>query len=110
MATSHTTDSPPGTPTLPKPVHKAVPYDQLTTLPQAIDYALAGYHAANDKASGASGALARLWNDAADAYRTAYLTIVTLQTMPADKAFPQAKDHLKKANHMADQAAASSPS
>jgi hypothetical protein len=110
MPTSHTTDSPSDTPTLPQPVHKALPYDQLTTLPQAIDYALSGYHASSDRAGRASGAKARLWRDAAEAYRAAYLTIVTLQTLPADKGFPQAKEQLKKANHVADEAGAASAS
>jgi hypothetical protein len=110
MSTTHTTDAASDVPTLPRPTHKAVPYDQITTLPQAIDYALSGYHASIDKAKKDAGARSRLWRDAAEAYRTAYLTIVTLQTLPADQAFPQAREQLKKANHLADQAAASAQS
>jgi hypothetical protein len=101
-----TTNSHTGTPdTMPRPQGKPLPFDQLTTFQQAIDYALSGYHVSNERAEG-TGPKARLWRDAADAYRTAYLTMLPLQSLPADKSFPQAKELLKKANHMADQAAA----
>ena len=96
--------------TLPQPTHKAVPFAQLTTFQQTIDYALSGYHVASSRADKAEGARGRLWRDAADAYRTAYRTMLPLSTLPADKGFAQAKDLLKNANHLADQAAASAGS
>jgi hypothetical protein len=87
---------------LPQPAHKAVNFDQIGTLDQANDYALAGYHAATSKAEKASGAIARLWEDAASAYQAAYMGIAAIRGLPVDQAMPRARDLLDKANHLAD--------
>ena len=98
------------TPTLPKPHGKVQDFDKLRNFDDAQDYALGGYHASITRADKSSGASSRLWRDAAEAYRAAYLAIVVLKPLPEAQSFPQAKELLKKANHLADQAAAGSPS
>jgi hypothetical protein len=98
------------TPPLPQPNKKAVPFDQVSTFDATVDYALSGYHASVHKADKTEGARGRLWRDAAEAYRSAYLALLTLKTLPEAQSVQQGKDLLKRANHLADQAAAGSSS
>ena len=92
--------------TLPKPAGKVVNFDQLHSFQQAQDYALGGYHASLERAGRDAGAHARLWQDAAEAYRAAYLAMFPLASLPPAEGFDKAKDLLGDANHKADVAAA----
>ena len=98
------------TPTLPKPHGKVQDFDKLRNFDEVQDYALGGYHASTKQADSTSGARSRLWRDAAEAYRAAYLAIVVLKPLPESQSLPQAKQLLANANHLADQARASSSS
>ena len=95
---------------LPKPTGKVVNFDQIKTLDQANDYALAGYHAAIGKTENKAGASARLWKDAADAYAAAYGTIMGLRALPADQGVKKASEALHNANHLSDVASTSAVS
>lgn len=88
--------------TLPKPNGKVVNFDQITSLAQATDYALAGYHAAIAKQQSKQGAPSRLWKDASDAYAAAYGTILGLHGLPAAEAVKKATETLHQANHLSD--------
>lgn len=88
---------------------KVVNFDQIKSFDQAVDYATGGYHASIKKAGG-STPVARLWQDAADAYYAAYLAMMPLKALASDQALAKSKELLHDANHKADVAAASSKS
>lgn len=90
---------------LPKPTNKVLPFARLSTLDQATDYALAGYHAAIGKAEANTGAIGRLWKDASDAYAASYGTILGLRALSPAEALKQASAALHNANHLSDLAA-----
>jgi hypothetical protein len=100
--TSSTTQAP----ALPSPGKKAVPFARVSTYDETVDYALAGHHASLQKADKSEGARGRLWRDAAEAYRSAYLALLTLKTLPEATSVQQGKELLARANHLADEAAA----
>jgi hypothetical protein len=91
---------------LPEPSGPVLPFDQLKDFTQVMDYALGGYHASRKKAQKLEGSRARLWQDAAEAYRAAYLAMFPLKTLPGSDGFQQAKKLLDDANHKADVAKA----
>ena len=91
--------------TLPKPTNKVVDFAQIASFDQASDYALAGYHAAMKQAEKQSGAVGRLWKDAADAYAAAFAQIAGLRVLPGDN-LAKAREVLHTANHLSDQATA----
>lgn len=91
---------------VPAPKAKVVNFDQLTTFDQTVDYAAAGFHAA-DKASAADTPTGRLWKDAAAAYFTAYTAITALEIAPNADGLAKAKALLHDANRASDIAAAS---
>jgi hypothetical protein len=95
---------------LPAPTGKVLPFTQLQTFAQAKDYALGGYHASRDKAEKESGARQRLWADAAEAYRAAYLAMYPLESLPGAEGLSKARELLGDANHKADVASATSAS
>jgi hypothetical protein len=94
------------TPTMPQPRGTVRPYNRLRTFNDAIDYALGGFHISTKRAERLPGAPGRLWQDAADAYLAAYQAILPLMKLPDAEGFPQAKQLLHTANHLADAAAA----
>jgi hypothetical protein len=87
-----------------------VPFDQVNTFDATVDYALSGYHASVRQADKTEGARGRLWRDAAEAYRSAYLALLTLKTLPEATSVAQGKELLARANHLADEAAAGASS
>jgi hypothetical protein len=83
-------------------------FERLRHLADAIDYARRSFDDATDRARRAQGSAAQLWREAADAFESAYQTMLTLQGKPDAESFPIAKDLLHDANHKADEALAAS--
>lgn len=83
---------------------------RLRHLADAMDFAqrsAAGARQQADRRTGeASAAVAKLWNDAAEAFDDAYTAMQALVGLPDEESFPRAKELLHTANHLADEAEA----
>jgi len=80
-------------------------FERLRHFADAVDYALRSYQSSLEQSEKTSGAVSGLWRDAAEAFGLAYQEMLPLEGLSDEESFPQAKDLLHHANHLADEAA-----
>jgi hypothetical protein len=86
----------------PRPHGKVVDFDKITTLDQALDYILAGFHGSVDAAHKHPDKK-DAWNAAAAAYLAAHVQMSGLKALPGDH-LPKAKELIAAANKEGDKA------